>query len=82
MKTQLTSIRFRSGYPRRLLAPQKMISLTVLLSLILMTWTVGLAGAAAPLPQDEGTVYTVQAADWLSKLAEKYFGDPGAWPAI
>jgi len=82
MKTQLASIRFKSGHPRRPLAPQKLISLTVLLSLLLMTWTVGLAGAASPLPQDEGTVYTVQAADWLSKLAEKYFGDPGAWPAI
>jgi hypothetical protein len=47
-----------------------------------MTWTVGLVGATSPLPQDEGTAYTVQAADSLSKLADKYFADPGAWPAI
>ena len=29
-----------------------------------------------------GTVYTVQAADALSKLADKYYGDANAWPAI
>jgi len=47
-----------------------------------MTWTVGLASAAAPPPQDGGTVYTIQAADSLSKLADKYFGNAGVWPAI
>jgi nucleoid-associated protein YgaU len=47
-----------------------------------MTWTIGLVSAASPLPQDEGTVYTVQAADSLSKLADKYFGAPEVWPAI
>ena len=82
MKTRFTSFGFRSSYLMCLLAPKKMISLAVLLSLLVMTLTVGVVGAGSPLPQDEGTVYTVQAADWLSKLADKYFGDPGAWPAI
>jgi polar amino acid transport system substrate-binding protein len=82
MNTRPMSTTVRSGHRRNLLALQKMISLAVLVSLILMTWTVGLVGAASPLPQDEGTVYTVQAADSLSKLADKYFGDPGAWPSI
>jgi polar amino acid transport system substrate-binding protein len=59
-----------------------MITLTILLSLMAMLWTVGSVGAVSPLPQDEETVYTVQAADWLSKLADKYYGDAGAWPAI
>ena len=30
----------------------------------------------------EGQVYVVQAGDWLSKLAEKYYGDPMAYPVI
>ncbi len=38
---------------------------------------------AAPLPQaSEGDVYVVQAEDWLSKIAEKYYGDILAYPAI
>jgi para-nitrobenzyl esterase len=38
---------------------------------------------AAPSHQEsEGEVYTVQAGDWLSKLAEKYYGDPLAFPVI
>ena len=37
---------------------------------------------AAPPSQDEGTAYTIQADDWLSKLAEKFYGDPLAYPAI
>jgi tungstate transport system substrate-binding protein len=37
---------------------------------------------AAPLAQAEGTVYTVQKDDWLSKIAEKEYGDPLAYPAI
>ncbi len=30
----------------------------------------------------EGEVYTVQSGDWLSKLAEKYYGDPLTYPTI
>ena len=36
--------------------------------------------AAAPLAQ--GEEYIVLAGDWLSKLADKYLGDPMAYPAI
>lgn len=32
--------------------------------------------------QEAGQEYTVQADDWLSKLAEKFYGDPLAYPAI
>ncbi len=38
---------------------------------------------AAPLVQTEnGQVYIVQAEDWLSKLADKFYNDPLMWPAI
>lgn len=37
---------------------------------------------ATALAQDGGTAYTIQADDWLSKLAEKEYGDPLAYPAI
>lgn len=37
---------------------------------------------AAPPLQTEGEVYTVQKDDWLSKIAEKEYGDPLAYPAI
>jgi iron complex transport system substrate-binding protein len=41
---------------------------------------------AAPLAQDVSqqcaTEYVTQADDWLSKLSEKYLGDPMAFPAI
>jgi carbonic anhydrase len=30
----------------------------------------------------EGEAYVIQAGDWLSKLAEKYYGDPLAFPMI
>ena len=38
--------------------------------------------AASLLQQGEGQEYIVQADDWLSKLAEKFYGDPLAYPAI
>jgi raffinose/stachyose/melibiose transport system substrate-binding protein len=37
---------------------------------------------ATVMAQGEGTKYTVQADDWLSKLADKAYGDPLAYPAI
>jgi iron(III) transport system substrate-binding protein len=37
---------------------------------------------AAPPMQGEGQEYTIQADDWLSKLADKFYGDPLAFPAI
>ncbi|MEJ2560777.1 MAG: hypothetical protein P8186_32060, partial [Anaerolineae bacterium] len=50
-----------------------------------------LAGATAPIlaaPRDQdstackGTEYTIQQDDWLSKLADKFYGDVLAYPAI
>ena len=38
--------------------------------------------AASPPNQLEGKVYTVQKDDWLSKIAEKEYGDILAYPAI
>lgn len=55
------------------------IALLTLLPFILMT---GVVNAAAPLPQEGGEVYVVQADDWLSKVADKFYGDIFAWPAI
>ena len=42
------------------------------------------ATAAAPAAQETScaTEYTTQSNDWLSKIAEKYLGDPTAFPAI
>ncbi len=37
---------------------------------------------AAPPAQEEGQDYIVVADDWLSKLADKYLGNPYAYPAI
>jgi tungstate transport system substrate-binding protein len=37
---------------------------------------------AAPPTQAEGQTYTIQKDDWLSKIAEKEYGDPLAYPAI
>jgi iron(III) transport system substrate-binding protein len=54
----------------------------ILVALLLFTAVVGVASAAAPLPQGGGQEYTVQADDWLSKLAEKNYGDVLAWPVI
>jgi len=56
-----------------------LVSLSVLLLLSFLM--VGVVSAAAPVAQ-EGQEYTVQADDWLSKLAEKNYGDVLAWPVI
>ncbi|MBN1220077.1 MAG: hypothetical protein JXM69_14210 [Anaerolineae bacterium] len=55
---------------------KKLFSILVLLALLLAL----LPGTAAAL--GEGTAYTVQADDWLSKLAEKEYGDPLAFDVI
>jgi iron(III) transport system substrate-binding protein len=57
----------------------------ILLGLIAITFCLSVRpwpGRAAPLWQGEGYEYVVQADDWLSKLAEKFYGDPFAFPAI
>lgn len=38
--------------------------------------------AAQPSPQTDGQAYTVQTGDWLSKLADKFYGDTQAWQVI
>jgi len=55
-----------------------------LISIVTLVLLMGLVSGvmAAPPLQEEGVDYTVQADDWLSKLAEKFYGDPLAFPAI
>ena len=53
----------------------------LVLGLLLALIGVGVVQAAPPA-QDGGAEYTVQANDWLSKLAEKYLGDVMAYPQI
>jgi iron(III) transport system substrate-binding protein len=52
-----------------------------LLVVVCLAWLVVGSAAAGPLPQS-GQEYIVQADDWLSKLAEKNYGDVLAWPVI
>jgi peptide/nickel transport system substrate-binding protein len=59
---------------------KKLISLLILA--VLAAGLLPAAGLAAPPPQEEGEVYTVQKDDWLSKLADKEYGDVLAYPAI
>ncbi len=55
--------------------------LTLLVLALVMTLLPAVAIAAPPL-QEEGVEYIVQADDWLSKLSDKFYGDPLAFPAI
>jgi len=50
--------------------------------LVLVFVLAGSVAVAAPPVQDGGETYTIQADDWLSKLADKFLGDLFAWPAI
>jgi tungstate transport system substrate-binding protein len=59
----------------------KLFNLLPLVALILVVLPAAVA-VAAPAPQGEGKVYTVQKDDWLSKIAEKEYGDALAYPAI
>jgi heat shock protein HslJ len=60
----------------------KMKKVTYLIALLVLSLT-GSAVMAAPPSQDaDGQVYTVQEDDWLSKLADKYYGDMFAYPVI
>ncbi len=51
---------------------------TIALFSTLMLFTASATHAQAP----DGVEYTVQAGDWLSKIAEKYFGDSAVYPTI
>jgi glucose/mannose transport system substrate-binding protein len=49
---------------------------------ILLTLLIAVLPASLAVAQDGGEDYTVQADDWLSKLADKFFGDVNAYWAI
>jgi hypothetical protein len=58
---------------------KKVVLTSLLIDLLILPGVV----LAAPTPQtQEGQSYIVQAGDWLSKLAQKYYGDPLAYPVI
>ncbi len=52
------------------------------LLLLALTAFAGAAGAAPLLQAEEGQEYVVQADDWLSKIAERYYGDVTAYDVI
>lgn len=54
--------------------------LLILLLALLLSRPFGYAVAQAPVPCEQE--YTVTAGDWLSKIAEKFYGDVGAYNAI
>ena len=58
---------------------------TALFVFITLLLGVSAGRAAFPVTAQEagdGEVYTVQSGDWLSKIAEKYYGNAGAYPTI
>ncbi|MEM7343450.1 MAG: extracellular solute-binding protein [Chloroflexota bacterium] len=59
---------------------KKFLTIAVLFALLAVVMPASLVGAAAPVAQGED--YVVQADDWLSKLADKSFGDVNAYWAI
>jgi rhamnose transport system substrate-binding protein len=56
----------------------KVMAIVLLLALLVPSATAALAQEAVACDQD----YSVQADDWLSKLADKFYGDVLAYPAI
>lgn len=56
--------------------------LLFIVMLALMAMPLGIAQAAPPPQAEEGQEYFVQADDWLSKLADRYYSDIFAWPTI
>lgn len=50
--------------------------------IFLLLFSLASSVLAAPPNQEGGEAYVVQAGDWLSKLAEKYYGDPLAFSVI
>jgi heat shock protein HslJ/LysM repeat protein len=59
-----------------------MKKIAVLCLLICFSVITGTAFAAPPPQAETGQVYTVQKDDWLSKIADKYYGDTFAYPLI
>jgi rhamnose transport system substrate-binding protein len=56
----------------------KLMTIVLLVALLVPTATAALAQETVACEQD----YSIQADDWLSKLADKFYGDPLAYPAI
>ncbi|MBE7552822.1 MAG: SMP-30/gluconolactonase/LRE family protein [Anaerolineales bacterium] len=57
--------------------------IVVILTAILLAGALSVAQAAPPVQtEQEGQEYVVQANDWLSRLAEKFYGDVMAYPSI
>jgi len=56
---------------------KKLFSLTMIVALLAVF--VPVVSAAPPAQAQE---YIVTAGDWLSKIADKYLGNPQAWPAV
>ena len=61
---------------------KRKLSLLFIVMLALMVMPLGVAQAAPPTQTEDGQEYFVQADDWLSKLADRYYGDIFAWPTI
>ncbi|MEM7343516.1 MAG: FG-GAP-like repeat-containing protein, partial [Chloroflexota bacterium] len=59
-----------------------MKKLWMLLSIVFLVMATATAGLASPLSQDAGQEYVVQDDDWLSKIAEKFYGDLLTFPVI
>lgn len=53
-----------------------------IVSLLVLLADISSATTLAQSPAECAETYTVQAGDWLSKIAEKYLGDPLAYPEI
>jgi hypothetical protein len=54
----------------------------VFLALLLFIILTNVVKATPSVQTEDGQVYIVQAEDWLSKLAEKFYGDPLSWKII
>ena len=57
-------------------------NILLLIAAVLMISLLPTVVFGAPPAQDGGQAYIVQADDWLSKLADKFYGDVLAFPAI
>ena len=58
---------------------KKFVSIAVLIAVLVALVPASMVGAT---PAFQGEDYTVQADDWLSKLADKFYGDVNAYWAI
>jgi CubicO group peptidase (beta-lactamase class C family) len=52
------------------------------IAVLILAGVTNVASAASLSQVEDGQAYIIQADDWLSKLADKFYGDPLAWPVI